>query len=126
MWNIQITILLILCAYLSPFDEVYISFGFENAEKPVLFGLITICLFILAPLNAFFEVLQNTVSRSYEYEADQYSLILGHENDLCKSLVKIKLDNLNFPVEDHLVCMWHSTHPTLIQRITALKLNRSD
>jgi len=124
--QIQIIILLSLLGYLSSFEQIYVSFGLHSSEKPILIGLILIYYYILSPVRILFEVLMNKLSRFYELEADQYSYFLGHGDGLCLGLMQIYTDNLKYPFDDKLYCMWYFNHPTLSERIKYIKLHPNE
>merc|ERR1712107_657396 len=77
--------------------------------------------YITAPYSALIGFLMSVLSRTFEFQADQFAAKLGHAEDLVSALVKLNNDNLGFPVYDWLYSAWHHSHPPLLQRIKALK-----
>jgi STE24 endopeptidase len=61
------------------------------------------------------------ISRKFEFQADRFAAELGHTAGLKSGLVKLNEDNLGFPIYDWLYSAWHHSHPTLLQRLDALK-----
>ena len=57
----------------------------------------------------------------YEYQADRFAMDLGYANELRNALVKLNDDNLSFPVSDPLYSSLNHSHPTLLDRLEALK-----
>lgn len=61
------------------------------------------------------------LSRKFEFQADQFAKGLHKAEHLGAALIKLHKDNLSFPVYDWLYSTWHHSHPTLLQRLAALK-----
>lgn len=82
----------------------------------VLFTLFSgVFTFWLTPITHYF-------SRKYEYEADQFSKqVTGKPEDLATSLIKMSKENLSNLTPHPLYSAYHYTHPTTLERITALK-----
>lgn len=64
--------------------------------------------------------LMNVLSRLFEYQADAFAADLGYSEHLKSALIKLNKDNLGFPISDPLYSAWHHSHPTLLQRISAI------
>lgn len=118
--QIQILLMFALFAYLSKSSPLYQAFGFHSSQ-PVLIGLMIVLQYITAPYSALIGFLMSVLSRTFEFQADQFAARLGHGEDLMSALVKLNNDNLGFPVYDWLYSAWHHSHPPLLQRIEALK-----
>ncbi|CAG0917313.1 unnamed protein product [Notodromas monacha] len=98
----------------------FYAFGFID-EQPLLISLVIILQFVFMPYHALLGFLMSVVSRKFEFQADRYAAELGHASGLRSGLVKLNLDNLNFPIYDWMYSAWHHSHPTLLQRLDALK-----
>lgn len=61
------------------------------------------------------------MSRRLEFAADHFSEKLGYGYDLRKALIKLGKDNLVLPVDDPLYSMFNRSHPSVLERISALK-----
>jgi len=61
------------------------------------------------------------IVRRFEYQADNFAIGLGHSGPLSSALVTLHQDNLGFPVADPLYSAFHHSHPTLLERLAALK-----
>jgi len=118
--QVQIFLMFALFAYLSKSSPLYQAFGFHDSQ-PVLIGLMIVLQYITAPYSALIGFLMSVLSRTFEFQADQFAAKLGHAEDLMSALVKLNNDNLGFPVYDWLYSAWHHSHPPLLQRIEALK-----
>jgi len=106
-------------AFVFKYPQIYSAFGFMH-EQPAIIGLIIILQFVLMPYNSVISFLCSILSRKFEFQADKFAKSLGKASFLKKALIKLNLDNLSFPVYDWLYSTWHHSHPTLLQRLTAL------
>lgn len=77
---------------------------------------------LYTPLSMLLGVVQNVVSRRFEYQADNFAKSYGLRNELISSLKKLSADSLSNLTPHRLVVFINYSHPTLCQRI--LKLNR--
>lgn len=64
--------------------------------------------------------LMNVLSRLFEFQADEFANKLGYGMHLKEALIKLNKDNLGFPISDPLYSAWHHSHPTLLQRLSAI------
>ena len=62
--------------------------------------------------------------RRFEYQADAFAVGLGHAGPLGSALSKLNKDNLSFPIADPLYSAFHHSHPTLLERLRALKTSK--
>lgn len=101
----------------------YNSFGFGLSngisEMPIMIGFL---LFgdVLKPLDAAMEFVMNLISRTYEYQADEYAAKQGLSEDLKTALVNLHKENLSSLVVDGLYSAKEYNHPTLGERISAI------
>ena len=109
---------IMLCFYLANLDEVYFSMG--QTEKPIMIVFIAFHDVLFVPLDGILSYVGKVISRNMEYAADAYAKQLGHRDGQIKCLIRLQLDNKSYPFEDSLFFKWHSTHPTLFERIRAL------
>uniref|UniRef100_A0A8C5MDP3 CAAX prenyl protease n=1 Tax=Leptobrachium leishanense TaxID=445787 RepID=A0A8C5MDP3_9ANUR len=105
--------------------ELFAAFGFPNTQ-PVLIGLIIIFQFIISPYNEVLSFSLTVLSRRFEFQADAFAKNLGKAKDLYAALIKLNKDNLGFPVSDWIFSMWHYSHPPLLERLQALKGEKTD
>ncbi|QPG75993.1 hypothetical protein FOA43_003379 [Brettanomyces nanus] len=96
-------------------SSLYQSFGFFN-EQPILIGFM---LFgdILGPVDSLVGFAMSQLSRTYEYQADEYSTKLGYGEDLKDSLVSLNKENLSSLVVDWLYSAYTYDHPHLVERL---------
>lgn len=119
--------------------SLYQSFGFFN-EQPIMIGFI---LFsdALAPMDAVVKLLMNILSRKFEFEAGEKTLVttavisdtdilfffldafavkLGYSAELARSLLKLQIQNLSTMDADWVYASYHYSHPILPERLGAL------
>ena len=97
------------------------DFGFPAGEQPTLVGLMLVLGYMLHPINYTVGIATTFRTRMYEYQADRFAMDLGYANELRNALVKLNDDNLSFPVSDPLYSSLNHSHPTLLDRLEALK-----
>lgn len=101
----------------------YNSFGFGLLtgveEMPALIGLL---LFgdVLKPLDAAMQFVMNLVTRTYEYQADEYAAQQGFSTDLKSALVALHKENLSSLVVDSVYSAKEYSHPTVVERLGAI------
>ena len=109
----------------SQVESLYSSFGFEIEEgtmKWVQFIGITLTTFVWQSVTEIFTPLGNIASRRHEYQADKFSAeVCGTSKDLISGLVKLNSENLSELYPPAIYVWWNYSHPTLVQRVQALK-----
>uniref|UniRef100_A0A6I8RJD0 CAAX prenyl protease n=1 Tax=Xenopus tropicalis TaxID=8364 RepID=A0A6I8RJD0_XENTR len=105
--------------------ELFAAFGFYNTQ-PTLIGLMIIFQFIFSPYNEVLSFCLTVLSRRFEFQADAFARNLGKAKDLYSALIKLNKDNLGFPVSDWVFSMWHYSHPPLLERLQALKVDKQN
>ena len=61
------------------------------------------------------------LTRQFEYQADSFALAQQKATFLRSALIKLASENLSFPVADSLYSAFNHTHPTILERLRALK-----
>ncbi|OXG22415.1 STE24 endopeptidase [Cryptococcus neoformans Tu259-1] len=105
-------------------QSLYAAFGFNPelataAPQPFCIGFILFQL-VLEPTDAFVKFLMHAQTRKYEYQADEFAVNLGKKPDLASALIKLHVTNLSSPHSDWLYSMYHHSHPTLPERLSAM------
>ena len=86
------------------------------------FALSLIAFGILyTPIDMVTSLLMNSVSRRAEYQADNFATSYGLGEELISALKKISVKSLSNLTPDKLYVKFHYSHPTLLQRILAIK-----
>lgn len=124
--QLQLFLVFFMFAYLFKFEALYEAVGFTNGKQPIIVGFLVVIMYVLSPFNTVVSFLMTLLSRKFEYEADAFARQLGFSTDLCKSLIKLNIDNLGFPIYDYLYSNWNHSHPTLLQRMARLKDDSED
>jgi STE24 endopeptidase len=107
-----------LLGWLASQEGFYRVFGYPNGELAaafLLFGLASGVLgFWLGPLS-------NALSRRFEYQADAYAArMLGTARPLISALRKLSRENLSNLNPHWLYSLVYYSHPTLVERESAL------
>jgi len=76
---------------------------------------------LYSPLSEILSILMNMLSRKNEYEADHYAKETYNGNALADALKKLSVDNLSNLKPHPAYVFVHYSHPTLLQRLDALK-----
>ena len=108
--------------------SIYTGFGFAVANVPVesiqFIGLFLSSL-VAESLGEILSPVINSSSRHDEYQADAFSAKLtGSPDALISGLIKLNSENLNELLPPKLYVIWNYNHPTLIERIKALKTSK--
>eukprot|EP00761_Pharyngomonas_kirbyi_P013225 gb/GECH01013252.1/.p1 GENE.gb/GECH01013252.1/~~gb/GECH01013252.1/.p1 ORF type:complete len:467 (+),score=104.45 gb/GECH01013252.1/:1-1401(+) len=98
--------------------QLYQAFGFAAGEMPRMIGL-SLFYMLFTPAMHIMSFLFNAVSRKFEYEADEFATKLGF--DLGPSLTKLHVQNLGSMDPDSLYSAYHYSHPTLVERLRAIR-----
>ncbi len=97
-----------------------ISQGFNITHSSTYINLIIFGI-MLTPINILTAIINNTLSRKYEFEADQYAVERTKDAlPLINALKKLTKDNLN-NLNPHPLKVWLDySHPPLIKRIKSI------
>lgn len=123
--EVKIFLFFLLFSKVFSSKSLYRAFGFANSQ-PAVIGLTVILGNILLPCKVLINFFTSSISRHFEYQADEFAATLGYTKPLGDSLIKLHLDNLSFPVNDKWYSLWHFSHPTLIERLRALTKHKTD
>jgi len=100
-------------------NSFFHAFGIKIPSAYALLVLISVAfepiMFFLSPLTSIF-------SRKNEYEADRYAVdAVGNSSDLELALAKLFTESLSNLNPHPLFSFFHYSHPTLVERINAMK-----
>ncbi|KAF9917511.1 hypothetical protein BX616_000770 [Lobosporangium transversale] len=104
--------------------EMYESFGFMDVT-PTLVGFL-LFNYIYSPVESVIGFVVNIISRRHEFQADKFARDLGYAATLASGLIKLQLKNLGTMNPDWLHSMYHRSHPELVERLNAIKYQKSD
>ena len=87
-----------------------------------VYGALIFFGFLYTPISMFLSVIQNIISRKYEYEADRYS-VTTYKNPkaMIEALKKLSVDNLSNLTPHKMKVFMEYSHPTVLDRIKAIK-----
>lgn len=85
-------------------------------------GLISFGI-LYSPISLVIGLVTNIFSRKNEFSADNFTRVHYNEEDLIKALKKLSSKNLSNLTPHPVYVFFHYSHPTLLQRIRALKNN---
>eukprot|EP01084_Bolivina_argentea_P165023 286791_1 len=121
--EIQLFVMFILFKIIYANKIFYSNFGFifnNNNEPAIIIGLILFS-HLLSPISVVLNFLQNYLTRSWEYQADEFAVKLNHGNDLYNALVVLFKENKSKLDPDQLYEAYHHNHPSALPRLNALK-----
>ncbi|ORY23813.1 peptidase family M48-domain-containing protein [Naematelia encephala] len=131
--NLHLLFTLTLFAVFIHNTTLYKSFGFDpslalDGPRGPPANVIGFTLFqlLLEPLDAPVKFLFNSITRKYEYQADEFGVKLDKRQELKTALTKLHVKNLSSPYNDALYSMYHHSHPTLTERLRALDEYKDD
>ncbi|XP_039956487.1 CAAX prenyl protease 1 homolog [Bactrocera neohumeralis] len=119
--QVHLLLLFVVFGYCFTYGPFYEAVGFQPGTRPIIVGLLVVFTYVMAPYNAIVNFAMTTLSRYFEYQADEFAHGLGFSKQLGQALIKLNLDNLGFPVYDWLYSACNHSHPTLLQRMDRLK-----
>ena len=104
---------------------LYTGFGFAITQEmiiPLQFIGLFLSSLVATSLTEILSPIMNFGSRKDEYAADKFSAELTKNPDaLISGLIKLNSENLSELLPPKLYVIWNYSHPTLIERIKALK-----
>ena len=120
-------LLMLLLNFASGKTSLYTGFGFavsqENVYTMQFIGLF-LSMMVWSSVSTIITPVQNWFSRKDEYAADRFSAEHAKNPDaLISGLIKLNSENLSELIPSKLYAAWHYSHPTLLERIRALKKN---
>lgn len=101
-------------------DVVAQAVGAEVASFHVNMIVFTL---LFSPISELIDVFENILSRHNEYEADRFATENGMGEHLIAGLKKLTTDSLGNPMPHSLAVFLTYSHPTLYQRIVAIRNN---
>ncbi len=108
-----------LLSLLLQFEPLFHAFGFTDPCPHCLFIIVAFCS---GPFTFFFKPLLTSWSRKHEYEADRFAVnATGEYQSLAEALVTLGKENLSNLTPHPLYSFYHYSHPSLGERVGALK-----
>ena len=101
------------------YTPLYFALGFG---QPALYKSLVLFPLVFSPLSFFLTPLTAALSRRFEFEADGFAAELtGSVEELQSALQKLSSKSLSNLTPDKLYSRWYYSHPTLLERVTALQ-----
>ena len=114
----RIIILIIALGIILNFPSICEAFGFKEINYYFAFSSLSMMSW---PISKLFDFVSNAISRKFEYQADAFAAKEGYGEELISGLKKLCADALtNLNPHPFIVKMEYS-HPTLSQRIDAIR-----
>lgn len=113
-----------LMSLLLHWPPLFAAFGFHaaGAGRPSPHAALVIASLLSGPVGLLLQPLTGAWSRRHEYEADRYAAdAVGGGEALGGALIALSRDNLSNPNPHPWYSAWHYSHPTLAQRLRALR-----
>ena len=114
----RISILIISLGVILNFPISCRQFGFEDVNYFFAFSVLTM---ISWPASRVFDLISNKISRTFEYQADAFAAKEGYGESLIGALKQLSKDALTNLNPHPFVVMLEHSHPTLSQRIDAVR-----
>ena len=103
---------------------LFAAFGFHvtGVGQPSSHAALVILSLLTGPAGFLLNPLLTRWSRRHEYEADRYAVrATGGAEALAGALIALSTDNLSNPHPHPWYSAYHYTHPTLVERVRALR-----
>ena len=107
-----------IISLLLPWEPLYRAFGFVQPSYQAILVLIAFCS---GPVMYFLQPFFSMYSRRHEYHADRFAVRgVGTASGLRSALLRLGRENLSNLTPHPLYSFFHSTHPTLTERLEEL------
>lgn len=116
---LQSALMLFLLSIALKYPEISMSIG--GIDASFYMGIIAFGL-LYSPLSFVTGIVSNIFIRKYEYEADAYAKTNANAEDLINALKRLSVNNLSNLTPHKLYVFFNYSHPTLLQRESAMKL----
>lgn len=118
---VQVFLLSLLYGATAGNADLFKSFGYGN-EMPLIIGLM-LFNYVYSPIDDLMSPFQNMLSRRFEYQADEFAKQKGMAKELGDALVSMSISNLSNMSPDPLYSAVNYSHPTLLERLSALDVS---
>ncbi|KMY94421.1 CAAX prenyl protease 1 homolog [Drosophila simulans] len=120
-FQVHLILTILLFALMFSHGPIYQAVGFAPGLQPTVIGCLIIFGFVLIPYMTLSNFSMLSMTRCFEYQADEFAYRLGYGGELRQALLKLYADNLAFPVSDPCYSSWNHTHPTMLDRLSRLE-----
>jgi len=98
--------------------ELYGAFGFSGPSRHAILLILSL---VQGPATFFLAPALSAWSRKHEYEADEYAARATSAAALSSALVRLNSENASNLWPDRLYSAWYYSHPTLVERLAAIR-----
>ena len=81
---------------------------------------------LIGPLDEFLGLMQNMVSRAFEFQADAFGVSTGKATQLKEALCILDKENKGPPNVDPWYSTYHYSHPPLPERLMAIEAKATE
>ncbi|MBQ4275565.1 MAG: M48 family metallopeptidase [Lachnospiraceae bacterium] len=121
---LRIIILIVALGLILNIPKFCTEFGFDEVNYYFAFTVLTM---ISWPVSRLFDLVSNKISRTFEYQADGFAAKEGYGEALISALKRLSKDALTNLNPHPVVVKLEYSHPTLSERITAIrKISKTD
>jgi STE24 endopeptidase len=98
-----------------------------SMEYISVYGSLVFFGFLYTPISMVLSIIQNNISRKYEYEADRYAVVTYKKPEaMIDALKKLSVDNLSNLIPHKFKVFLEYSHPPVLERIKAIKSIESE
>jgi STE24 endopeptidase len=108
---------------LMKWSELYAAFGFASPSKHAMLLILGL---VSGPATFFLAPAFSAWSRKHEYAADAFAAAAAGGEALSSALVRLNRENASNLWPHPLYSFWHYSHPTLRERLAAIRGDRLD
>ena len=114
----RMVFLLVVFIVLLNFESISLAFGFREMNYMIVLLVLGL---IIWPIEILLDYIANLLSRKHEYEADAFTAKEGYGEMLISALKKLSKESLSDINPHPLIVKLTYSHPTLSERITAIR-----
>ena len=114
----RMVFLLVVFIVLLNFESISLAFGFREMNYMIVLLVLGL---IIWPIEILLDYIANLLSRKHEYEADAFTAKEGYGEMLISALKKLNKESLSDINPHPLIVKLTYSHPTLSERITAIR-----
>ncbi|MDD2523427.1 MAG: M48 family metallopeptidase [Endomicrobiaceae bacterium] len=116
---INVILMFFILSFFIGNQYLFEAFGMQNIS---IYAALVFFGFLYTPVSMFLSIIQNVISRKYEFEADKYAVDTYKKPDsMVEALKKLSVDNLTNLTPHKLKVFLEYSHPPILERIKAIK-----
>lgn len=116
---VNVVLMFFILSFFMGNQYLFEAFGMQNIS---VYAALVFFGFLYTPVSMFLSIIQNVISRKYEFEADKYAVDTYKKPDsMVEALKKLSVDNLTNLTPHKLKVFLEYSHPPILERIKAIK-----